>query len=76
MSAEAPEHVDDRTLEGWIARQRWYAAKGGTPALRTITETGARRVIATHGNTDALIRFLRERGVAAEAFATGYGDEE
>ena len=44
--------------------------------LRTIAETGARRVIATHGNTDALIRFLRERGVAAEAFATGYGDEE
>ncbi|WP_411851741.1 ligase-associated DNA damage response exonuclease [Stenotrophomonas sp. LGBM10] len=44
--------------------------------LRTIAQTGARRVIATHGNTDALIRFLRERGVAAEAFATGYGDEE
>ncbi|MGA6148840.1 ligase-associated DNA damage response exonuclease [Stenotrophomonas sp. NPDC077461] len=44
--------------------------------LRTIAQTGARRVIATHGNTDALIRFLRERGVAAGAFATGYGDEE
>jgi putative mRNA 3-end processing factor len=43
--------------------------------LRTIADTGARRVIATHGNTDALIRVLNERGVAAEAFATHYGDE-
>lgn len=44
--------------------------------LRTIEQTGARRVIATHGNTDALIRVLRERGVAAEAFRTDFGDEE
>lgn len=44
--------------------------------LQTITETGARRVIATHGNTDALIPFLRERGIAAEAFRTDFGSEE
>ena len=44
--------------------------------LRTIEETGARRVIATHGNTDAIIRALNERGVAAEAFRTDYGAEE
>lgn len=44
--------------------------------LRTIDETGARRVIATHGNTDAIIRALNERGVAAEAFRTDYGGEE
>lgn len=43
---------------------------------RTVRETGARRVIATHGNTDALIRALREEGIAAEAFRTDYGGEE
>ena len=44
--------------------------------LRTIADTGARRVIATHGNTDALIQHLREHGVAAEAFRTDFGAEE
>lgn len=43
--------------------------------MRTIRETGARRVIATHGNTDAIIRALREGGIAAEAFATDFGGE-
>ena len=44
--------------------------------LRTIEQTGASRVIATHGNTDALVPFLRERGVAAETFRTDFGNEE
>lgn len=44
--------------------------------LQTIAQTGARRVIATHGNTDALVPFLRERGVAAETFRTDFGNEE
>ncbi|MEN5391581.1 ligase-associated DNA damage response exonuclease [[Pseudomonas] hibiscicola] len=44
--------------------------------LTTIEQTGAQRVIATHGNTDALIPYLRERGVAAEAFRTDFGSEE
>lgn len=44
--------------------------------LDTIEQTGARRIIATHGNTDALIRFLRERGRDAQAFATDFGGEE
>ncbi|KKW67595.1 mRNA 3'-end processing factor [Lampropedia cohaerens] len=44
--------------------------------LRTVRETGARRVIATHGNTDAIVRYLREQGIDAAAFATQYeGDE-
>ena len=43
--------------------------------MRTIRETGARRVIATHGNTDAIIRALNEQGIAAEAFATDYSGE-
>jgi putative mRNA 3-end processing factor len=44
--------------------------------LRTVRETGARRVIATHGNTDALVRTLNEAGIAAEAFRTDFGAEE
>ncbi len=43
--------------------------------LRTIEQTGARRVIATHGDTDALVRVLVERGVAAEALRTAFGGE-
>jgi putative mRNA 3-end processing factor len=43
--------------------------------MRTIRETGARRVIATHGNTDAIIRALNDDGIAAEAFATDYAGE-
>ena len=33
--------------------------------LRTIRESGARRVLATHGYRDALVRHLREHGVDA-----------
>ncbi|MGO3126604.1 MAG: ligase-associated DNA damage response exonuclease [Luteimonas sp.] len=44
--------------------------------MRTVRETGASRVIATHGNTDAIIRALREDGIAAEAFRTDFGGEE
>jgi putative mRNA 3-end processing factor len=43
--------------------------------MRTIRETGAQRVIATHGNTDAIIRALNESGIAAEAFRTEFGAE-
>jgi len=43
---------------------------------QTIPQTGAKRIIATHGNTDALIPYLRERGIAAEAFRTDFGGEE
>jgi putative mRNA 3-end processing factor len=43
--------------------------------LRTIEETGARRVLATHGNTEALIEVLRARGIDAAALATPYEGE-
>lgn len=47
------------------------------PALvRTVRETGAQRVIATHGNTDAIVRALCEDGVQAEAFRTGFGGDD
>ena len=43
--------------------------------LRTIEETGAKRILATHGNTEAMVQLLRERGVDAEPLRTAYGDE-
>ena len=45
--------------------------------LRTIDETGAAHVIATHGYTDALVRLMRERGRQSTAVETRFsGDEE
>ena len=38
--------------------------------LRTIRETGAGKVYATHGHREALVRFLRESGVEAEPIGT------
>jgi len=43
--------------------------------LRTVEETGARRVLATHGHAHELARYLRERGLAAEALATTFEGE-
>lgn len=36
--------------------------------LRTVRETGARRIIATHGNTEALVRTLADAGLDAGNF--------
>jgi putative mRNA 3-end processing factor len=44
--------------------------------LQTIRESGASRVLLTHGYTHALERYLREQGVNAAALRTAYGDEE
>jgi putative mRNA 3-end processing factor len=43
--------------------------------LRTIQETGARRVLATHGYSNTLARYLREIGLAADPLETFFGDE-
>ncbi|GAC1620297.1 MAG: ligase-associated DNA damage response exonuclease [Nevskia sp.] len=40
--------------------------------LRTIAETGARRVLVTHGHGDALIAHLRGLGLAAETLAATF----
>ena len=42
---------------------------------RAIAATGAPRVIVTHGHEAAMVRWLREQGLQAGAFATEYGDE-
>lgn len=43
--------------------------------VNTVLGTGARRVLATHGSTEVLVRFLRERGVDAAALKTELGGE-
>jgi putative mRNA 3-end processing factor len=43
--------------------------------LSAIHATGAGRVIVTHGDEGALVRYLGELGLQAEAFATEFGDE-
>ena len=44
--------------------------------LHTCRETQARRILLTHGYTDALCRYLQEQGVDAAALRTEYGAEE
>jgi putative mRNA 3-end processing factor len=41
--------------------------------LRAIDATGAQRVIVTHGFEQALVGWLRARGLQAGSFVTGYG---
>jgi len=42
--------------------------------IGTIEQTGAARVLATHGRTDVLVAYLRERGLDAAPLATEYAD--
>ena len=44
--------------------------------LRSFRETGARRILLTHGHTETMCRYLREQGVDAAALATDYGAED
>ena len=44
--------------------------------IRTIEETGARRVLATLGNTGALLAYLAERGIAASELKTAFEGEQ
>jgi putative mRNA 3-end processing factor len=44
--------------------------------LRTVEDSGAQRVLATHGHTDALLAHLQGLGIEAQALATPYGETE
>jgi len=44
--------------------------------LQTVRQTGARRIIATHGATDALVRALNEHGIETGVFKTDFGGED
>ncbi|HVF34490.1 MAG TPA: DNA ligase-associated DEXH box helicase, partial [Candidatus Saccharimonadia bacterium] len=46
------------------------------PALvQTVRDSGARRVLATHGSTEPLVRYLCEQGIAARSLETQFGAE-
>ena len=42
--------------------------------LRTVRESGASKVIATHGSADAFARYLSQTGVDASTFSTEFDD--
>lgn len=77
----------DGFASGWMqvrgARRRRALDRGFVlsdhadwPGLQSaIDATAARRVIVTHGQIAPMVRWLRERGLEAEAFATEFGDE-
>lgn len=77
----------DAFASGWMqvrgARRRRALDRGFVlsdhadwPGLQAaIAATGASRVIVTHGQVATMVRWLRERGLDAEAFATEFGDE-
>ncbi|MET1080898.1 MAG: ligase-associated DNA damage response exonuclease [Pseudomonas sp.] len=44
--------------------------------LWAIEQTGAERVMVTHGQVNVLVRHLRENGLDAQGFQTEYGDED
>jgi putative mRNA 3-end processing factor len=44
--------------------------------LAAIEATGAERVLATHGFSGPLVRYLKERGLDASVLATAYGEED
>jgi len=44
--------------------------------LDTIAATGSQRIIATHGNTDSLVRLLNEKGTDASVFHTEYDEDD
>ncbi len=82
------DEYSDAFASGWMqlrgARRRRALDRGFVlsdhadwPGLNTaIAATGATRVIVTHGYAAIVVRWLTERGIAAEAFTTEYGDEE
>lgn len=43
--------------------------------VRAIAETGAERVIVTHGYEDVMVRWLSEQGLQAGHFRTEFGDD-
>ena len=44
--------------------------------IAAIEATGAERILVTHGYTETLTRYLREKGLDARALTTSYGDDE
>ena len=68
-----------------IAGQRLINYSGGERDYRTalrvpldtqIPARRAKRILLTHGYSEALTRYFNEKGVAASALQTSYGEED
>ena len=82
------EPASSAVASGWMqvrgARRRRAMDRGFVlsdhadwPGLLTaVRETGASKVLATHGFASVFARYLRDRGTDADVIATRYGDEE
>ncbi len=80
--------VDTAMASGWmrvrgIRRRRGYDRgfvlsdhADWAELVRTCIETGAKRVLCTHGYSDTLARHLREQGIEAEVLKTEFSAEE
>jgi putative mRNA 3-end processing factor len=80
--------ISDGIASGWMQvrgfRRRQSADRGFVlsdhadwPALlQTIAETGASKIILTHGFTSPMLRYLTERGINATAFETRFKTED
>ena len=82
------EPASSAVASGWMqvrgARRRRAMDRGFVlsdhadwPGLLTaVRETGATKVLATHGFASIFARYLRDRGTDADVIATRFGDEE
>ena len=80
--------LDEAMASGWMqirgVRRRRALPRGFVISdhadwdglLRTVQETGASRVLATHGETRVLTDYLNRQGIQAARLATGYGQDE
>lgn len=77
-TAFASGHMRVRGARRWKAVDRGFVLSDHAdwPALlATVRETGARRVLATHGHAEALARFLREAGLDAGVLPSSWEGE-
>ena len=68
-------HFLSDVIGGWLLGLAWISVTAYAFRIWR-REAGARRVLATHGNSDALVRVLRERGLDARALRTELGGED
>ncbi len=73
-------------VSGWMltrAGRRWNSLDRGFavsdhadwPGLHwAIRETGAEEILVTHGQTEVMVRYLREQGISARELRTRFGD--
>jgi len=80
--------VSTAFASGWMrvrGNRRRYAVDRGfalsdhadwSSLLTTIRETGARKILVTHGYSDVLVRYLRDNGIDADTLETQFQGEQ